>query len=87
MKKEPIRMCIACRSEVPKKQMIRIVKNKEGEIFIDRTGKAQGRGAYICDNLECIEKCIKQRALNRTFSMEIDKEIYEKLKGDYLAKK
>ena len=81
-----MRMCIACRGEVEKNSLIRIVKNADKEIFIDRTGKAAGRGAYICDNIECIEKCVKTRGLNRAFSTDIDKEIYEKLKGDYLAK-
>ncbi len=77
-------MCIACRSDIEKGKSIRIVKNKEGEIFIDRNGKAQGRGAYICDSIECIEKCIKTRALNRAFKCEISNEVYEKLKGEYL---
>ena len=81
-----MRMCIACRSEVEKKGLIRIVKNAEGEIFVDRTGKAAGRGAYICDKIECVEKCVKTRGLNRAFKTDINKEIYEKLKGDYLAK-
>ena len=61
------------------KELIRIVKNKEGEIFIDLTGKANGRGAYICKDSECLKKAIKSKALNRAFKMEVPNEVYEKL--------
>lgn len=62
--------------------MIRIVKNKEGEINIDFTGKAHGRGAYICPNLECLEKAKKKNALNKAFEMAVPDEIFEKLAGE-----
>ena len=65
MKKQPQRTCIGCREKKDKKQLIRIVKNKEGKISLDRTGKANGRGAYICDNIECLEKAINSKALER----------------------
>lgn len=87
MKKIPERMCIACRSVVPKSTLVRIVKNSDGEIFLDFTGKAAGRGAYLCDKLECIDKCIKTKALNRAFEINVDKEVYEKIRGEYVAKK
>ena len=58
---------------------MRIVKNKEGEIFIDLTGKANGRGAYICKDSECLKKAIKSKALNRAFKMEVPNEVYDKL--------
>ena len=61
MGKLPERTCMGCNGKKPKKELIRIVKNKEGEINIDRTGKMQGRGAYICDNIECLEKLIKTK--------------------------
>ena len=59
IKKVPQRKCIACQDRDNKKELIRIVKNKEGEIFIDLTGKANGRGAYICKDCECLKKAIK----------------------------
>ena len=59
-KKVPMRTCIACRSEKPKKELMRIVKNKDGEFFLDRTGKLNGRGAYVCDSKACVEKVIKK---------------------------
>ena len=76
---ERLRMCIVCREHSDKKELVRIVKNKNGEIFLDLTGKANGRGAYICKSKECFLKLKKARALNRAFKCEIPLEIYDKL--------
>ena len=81
MKKQPQRICIGCREKKDKKDLIRIVKNKDGEISLDRTGKANGRGAYICDNIECLEKAIKSKALERNFEMSISEDVYNELRG------
>lgn len=86
MKKIPERTCMGCNIKKPKKEFIRIVKSKEGDIDIDRTGKMQGRGAYICDNIECLEKLIKSKRLEKVFDMKISDEIYEKLRGVILGK-
>ena len=72
------RTCIGCNTVKDKRELIRIVKDKEGNISIDRTGKANGRGAYLCDNIECFEKMIKAKRLERAFEMKIEDEIYEK---------
>ena len=69
-----------------KKEFIRIVKNKDNEINIDRTGKMPGRGAYICDDIQCLEKLIKTKRLEKVFDMKISNEIYEKLRGVILDK-
>lgn len=79
VKKVPQRKCIACQDRGNKKELIRIVKNKEGHIFLDKTGKANGRGAYICNCSECLKKAIKSNALSRAFKMEIPEEVYESL--------
>lgn len=79
-KKVPMRMCIGCKSVKPKKELIRVVKNKENEIFIDFTGKKNGRGAYICNNISCLENAIKTKRLEKTFESVIDPEIYESLR-------
>lgn len=79
IKKVPVRKCIGCGEGKPKKELIRVVKNKEGEIFIDKTGKKNGRGAYICFNEECLEKAMKTKALNRAFETEINSETYNDL--------
>ena len=86
MKNIPNRTCIGCNEIKPKKELIRIVKNKEGNIFVDKTGKANGRGAYLCDNIECLEKAIKTKRLERTFETTIESKIYEDLRGEMLGK-
>lgn len=63
----------------PKKELIRIVRKKDGEIQIDRTGKVAGRGAYICDSIECFQKVQKKKALNKAFQQEVGNEVYVKL--------
>ena len=85
-KKVPLRMCIGCREMKPKKDMLRIVKNAEGKIFLDVKGKAPGRGAYICDSEACINKCCKQKQVNRAFSCAVSDEIYTAIREDFLAK-
>ncbi len=84
MKELPKRTCIGCNQIKLKKELIRIVKNKEGQIFIDKTGKANGRGAYLCNNIECLEKAIKSKRLERNFEIQIDKKIYEDLRGEMI---
>lgn len=79
VKKVPQRKCISCQDRDSKKELMRIVKNKEGEIFVDKTLKANGRGAYICKSEECIKKAISSKALNRAFKMEVPEEVYEKI--------
>ena len=76
---ERLRMCIVCRGRSDKKELVRVVRNKNGEIFLDKTGKANGRGAYVCKAKDCFDKLKKTRALNRAFKCEIPLEIYEKL--------
>ena len=85
MKNQPQRTCMGCNVKKDKKEFIRIVKNKEGQISIDRTGKAQGIGAYICDNIECLEKVIKSKRIEKIFDMKISEEIYENLRGVILG--
>ena len=87
VKKIPMRMCVACHEMKPKKEMLRVVKPKEGDAFIYFSGKAAGRGAYICDDPECIKKLRKGRLLNRAFSSEIPAEVYDKIEEDFFAKK
>ena len=86
MKRQPQRTCMGCNAKKDKKEIIRIVKNKENEINIDKTGKMEGRGAYICDNIECLEKLIKTKRLEKVFDMKISEEIYENLRGVVLDK-
>ena len=86
MKKIPLRTCMGCNEKKPKKELIRIVKNKDEEIFIDRTGKAEGRGAYICDSVECLEKVVKSKRLEKVLESKISEEIYNNLRGVIIDK-
>lgn len=81
MKKIPERTCMGCNQKKAKKDLIRIVKNKEGQINVDKTGKLEGRGAYICDSIECLERVIKSKRLERALEIKIDNEIYDNLRG------
>lgn len=81
MKKQPQRTCMGCNEKKDKKDLIRIVKSKENEISIDRTGKKEGRGAYICDDIKCLERVIKSKRLERVLETQITQEIYESLRG------
>ncbi|HEY8499559.1 MAG TPA: YlxR family protein [Clostridia bacterium] len=78
-KKVPLRRCIGCMEMKEKKELIRVVKSPEGEIFLDETGRKNGRGAYLCKNLSCFRKAQKSKALNREFKTEIPDDIYRSL--------
>ena len=86
-RKIPLRMCIACREEKPKWEMLRIVKNSAGEIRLDFSGKLPGRGAYICNSEGCIKRLRKQRLLNRAFSQEVAEEVYAAIEEEFGAQK
>ena len=80
LKKVSVRTCMGCSEKKNKKELIRIVKNKNNDVFIDKTGKAEGRGAYICNSITCFEKVIKNKRLEKTLDISINKEVYENLK-------
>ena len=86
MKQKPQRTCMGCNTKKDKQDLIRIVKNKDNEISIDKTGKKEGRGTYICDNITCLEKAIKSKRIEKIFDMKISEEIYENLRGVILGK-
>lgn len=75
-KKIPMRQCIGCREMKPKRELIRILKNTQQELSVDRTGKKNGRGAYICPSMDCFHLAIKQKGLERSFQMSIPPEFY-----------
>lgn len=78
-KKVPMRKCLGCNEVFPKKELIRVVKSKDGDIAIDLKGKMNGRGAYICKKKECYEKAYKSKRLNKAFQCEISEELYEEM--------
>lgn len=86
MKRIVQRMCMGCNEKKDKRELIRIVFNKEGEITIDKTGKLEGRGAYICDNINCLDRVIKTKRLEKTLNTKIEEQIYNKLRGVIIDK-
>lgn len=86
MKKMPQRTCMGCNEKKDKKDLIRVVKSSNGEINIDKSGKMPGRGAYICDNIQCLEKAIKTKRIERVLESKIEDTIYEKLRGVIVEK-
>ncbi len=82
MKKIPIRLCAGCRQEKPKTAMIRVIRTPEGEVRLDRTGRGNGRGAYLCPNRECLSLAVKRNGLEHALKMKIAPEIYEKLEEE-----
>ena len=85
IKKIPMRTCIACKESKPKKELIRIVKTDEGFKF-DKTGKLNGRGAYICNDSKCRELLFKNKLLNKTFKCNVSSDEYNSLKDSYESK-
>lgn len=80
-RKTPQRKCIVCGKLSDKKDLLRIVKNKEEGILIDESGKVNGRGAYVCKNEECIKGLRRTNKLNQAFKMKIEDDIYEELEA------
>ncbi|WMJ23008.1 YlxR family protein [Paludicola sp. MB14-C6] len=81
-RKVPLRKCTGCNEMKPKKELVRVVKNKENEIFLDLTGKKAGRGAYVCCSLDCLKKARKQRGFERAFSCKIPDEVYDQMEKE-----
>lgn len=86
VKKAPLRQCIACRELKEKRAMLRIVKNSDGKIFLDFSGKANGRGAYICDNPDCVKKLKKGRLVDRVFACRADESVYTAIEEEYFGR-
>ena len=78
-RKIPMRMCVGCREMKPKAELMRVVKPQDGDPAIDRTGKAPGRGAYVCERAECLKRAQKTRALERALDAKIDDAVFEQL--------
>ena len=71
-RKVPMRKCVGCNQMFAKKELLRIVRNNEGEVFVDTTGKKNGRGAYLCQNSECLETAFQKRAIERALNISLD---------------
>lgn len=84
-KKIPMRMCVGCREMKPKRGLIRVVRSQDGNVTVDFTGKAAGRGAYVCRSVECLERAIKTRGLDRALEHKIEDTVFLQLKEELQA--
>lgn len=82
-KKIPMRQCVGCGDMHNKKEMMRVLKTPEGGIMLDKTGKKNGRGAYLCMTKECLIKAEKNKGLERSFKMSIPNDVYDSLKKEF----
>ncbi len=82
----PQRTCMGCNIKKNKNELLRIVKTNQNKIIIDKTGKAQGRGAYICNNEECLGKAIKNKRLERSLNFALSEDIYNNIRGVIIDK-
>ena len=81
-KKIPVRRCVGCNAQRPKRELVRVVRSPEGEFSVDFTGKKPGRGAYICHKRECFDKAKKSHGLERSFKSPIDTAVYDLLERE-----
>ena len=81
----PLRMCTGCGEMKPKKELVRVVRSKEGEISLDLTGKKAGRGAYVCPSADCLKKARKARRIERSFQCRIPDEVYDAMEREMEA--
>ncbi len=82
-KKIPMRQCVGCGSMKTKKEMMRVLKTADEGIILDTTGKKNGRGAYLCVSMECLQMARKNRGLERSFKMSIPNEVYDDLEKEF----
>lgn len=78
-RKIPQRKCVVCEEMFPKKSLLRIVRSPEGDVKLDLSGKASGRGAYLCQKLSCFEQAKQKGSLERALKAKVDDAIYEQL--------
>ena len=85
-KKIPQRQCMGCRERKPKPDMIRVVRGTDGTVSLDFGGKMNGRGAYICPDMECLKKAIRSKALDRSLEVTIPEQVYDRLQKEMEVK-
>ncbi len=81
-KKIPQRQCVGCQEMKAKKELIRVIKTQEGEVLLDATGKKNGRGAYLCFSLECLQKARRKKGLERSLKIAIPEPVYDRLEEE-----
>ena len=85
-RKVPMRKCTGCQAMKSKKELVRIVRDPEGQVSLDRTGKKSGRGAYICDQKERLEKALRNKGIERSLEVILSQELIETLREEFAQK-
>lgn len=84
-KKVPMRQCMGCGERKEKKDLIRIIRTPEEEIVLDKSGRKNGRGAYLCDNVECLRRAQKRRAMEKALNMQVPDDVYQQLEKEMMG--
>ena len=79
-----MRKCVGCNEMKPKKELVRVLRQVDGEVILDTTGKANGRGAYVCKNEACLARAVKTKALERSLKSPISPEVFERLREELM---
>lgn len=82
-RKIPMRKCTGCGVMADKKSLIRVILTPEDEVVLDRTGKKNGRGAYICNNIECLKKAVRSKGLEKSLKHAVPEDVYERLSKEF----
>ncbi len=80
-RKIPMRQCVGCRTQKPKRELVRVVRSPEGQLSVDTRGKKPGRGAYVCRDPECLRKAIRSKALSRALDTPVPEELFDTLRA------
>ncbi|WP_294496130.1 YlxR family protein [uncultured Gemmiger sp.] len=84
-RKIPVRRCVGCNAQKPKKELVRVVRSPDGTVSVDPTGKKAGRGAYLCPNTTCLAKARKAKRLQNAFGVPVPDEVFERLTAEIQA--
>ena len=82
IRKIPMRQCLGCNEHKPKRELLRVVRDPEGNVSLDFTGKKSGRGAYICKSVKCLRKAAKSKRIEKNLECAIPDEVYEKMESE-----
>ena len=81
-RKIPMRQCLGCNEHKPKAELLRVVRDPNGEISLDFTGKKSGRGAYICRNVKCLKKAVKSHRIDKNLECSVPDEVYDRMEKE-----
>ena len=84
-RKIPVRRCVGCNTQKPKKELVRVVRSPDGTVSVDLTGKKAGRGAYLCPSTACLAKARKAKRLQNAFGGEVPDEVFDRLTAEIQA--